>query len=518
MTPLAVEMSGIHKSFGGISALKGVDLAVRPGSIHALVGENGAGKSTLLKILQGVISPDGGEIRVHGTALGQHAPEASRAAGLGMIFQELSLVPTLTVAENIFLNRELLRFTGTINRKAERSRARDILASLGMEIDPDSPVGSLATGQRQMVEIAKALSQDARILILDEPTAALSTAEVAHLFGFLRDLKKRGLSAIYVSHRMDEIIEIADDVTILRDGRNVAAAALSDITLEGIVEAMIGKKVTNFAYRTRQIDRNVLPLLEVRGVSAGARPVDCSFRLFPGEVLGIAGLMGAGRSELVRSLFGVDRRSAGEIFLYGKPLQINSPSDAIAAGIVLIPESRQREGLVVDHSVIQNLSLPQIDALTTGGFVATGRERKLAADLIARLRIKTGSPHAAARSLSGGNQQKIVIAKWLATNPEVILLDEPTAGIDIGSKGEIVDLVRSFAETGKAVVVISSEPAELLALADRILIMSNGRIVREMTRDELHRNDGAATSGQLLQSEQVLQVAIQKANTNDRLN
>lgn len=512
----AVEMTGIKKSFGGIHALKGVDFSVRPGTIHALVGENGAGKSTLLKILQGVQAPSEGRISVFGHEMGDHSAESSRRLGLGMIFQELSLVPTMSVAENIFLNREHKTAGGLlVDRRKDESRARELLAELGLDVDPRAPVNSLSTGAMQMTEIAKALSQDAKVLILDEPTSALSTVEVERLFVFLRGLRARGMAAIYVSHRMDEIMTIADEVTILRDGQNVLSAPMAEISLEAIVENMIGKKVTNFAYVPRNIDRSGTPILSAKGITGRNKPSDCTFDLFRGEVLGIAGLMGSGRSEIARALFGIDRLTGGSIALNGKTAAISSPIDAIKAGIVLIPESRQKEGLVVDHTIAANLSLPQIDALSSGPFVSRSREGAMALDLMGKLRVKAKSASVQVRSLSGGNQQKVVIAKWLATEPDVVILDEPTAGIDIGSKGEIVDLTRSFAAEGHGVIVISSEPAELLALSDRVLIVSNGRIAREVSREEIDAWGGDPNEpGHALRCEHGLQIAIQKANQN----
>ena len=323
------------------------------------------------------------------------------------------------------------------------------------------------------------------------------------------------MAAIYVSHRMDEIKEISDEVTILRDGSHVASAPIAGMPLESIVENMIGRRVTNFAHVARDVDRSREPMLAVRNLSGVSKPIGVSFDVHRGEILGIAGLMGSGRSELARAIYGVDRKTGGELLLGGKKIDPKTPSDAIAAGIVLIPESRQQEGLIVDHSVASNLSLPQIGGLTIGPLIDGGREGTLAARLIEQLRVKTRSPNAIVRSLSGGNQQKVVIAKWLATDPDVVILDEPTAGIDIGSKGEIVDLVRAFASSGKAVIVISSEPAELLALSDRILIVANGRLARSIDRTEI---DSWSRLGEgesdTLKAENGLQIAIQRANAN----
>lgn len=510
----SVVMRGIKKSYGGIHALHGVDLRVRMGSVHALVGENGAGKSTLLKILQGVVAPSSGEVTVLGRDMTTFSPDAARSLGVGMIFQELSLVPTLSVAQNVFLNREPRRF-GFTDDGAAAAQSRALLHDLGVDVDPTSIVADLSIGQAQMTEIAKAISQNARVLILDEPTSALNTEEVSRLFAFLRRMTSQGVSVIYVSHRMDEIMEIADEVTILRDGRNVVSAPIAELTLDKVIESMIGKRVTNFNHRERLVDRSIRPLLEVRNLSGGSsKPRNVSFNLYRGEVLGVAGLMGAGRTELARTLFGIDRIVSGEVIMNGVPLRINSPVDAIRAGIALIPESRQFEGLHINESVGRNISLPQIDRMVRGMSLDRRREAELAERMIRALRVKTESSGTIVKSLSGGNQQKVAIAKWLALEPELLIFDEPTAGVDIGSKSEIIELMRSLADTGKAIIVMSSEPAELLAASDRILIFSRGRLAREVGRAEIdswsERNE-TTESGVSARMEHGLQVAIQGA-------
>ncbi|WP_429818048.1 sugar ABC transporter ATP-binding protein [Ensifer sp. B1-9] len=515
-TVAAVRMCDIKKSYGGVHALRGVNLKVSPGTIHALVGENGAGKSSLLKILQGVVTPTEGTINVHGEPMTVCTPENARRLGIEMIFQDLSLIPSLSIAQNIFLNCEPKRFSMLVDEKEEVDRAAEIIAQLNLHIDPRTLVSELSPGQTQLTEIAKAISKNARVLILDEPTSSLSSQEVDTLFGMLRKLTAAGTAIIYVSHRMTEIITIADDITILRDGQNVTSGKVADFTLDSIVQHMVGKRVSGFEYRSRTVDRTVSPALRVRGVSGPAgKPDAVSFDLFKGEVLGIAGLMGAGRSELARVLFGIDRKTAGEIELHGRGLQLSEPADAIKAGIVLVPESRHEEGLVIEHSVGDNLTLPQIDLVTRGVLIDRRKEGELTSSLISRLRIKTPNAENRVRNLSGGNQQKIVIAKWLAIDPSVVILDEPTAGVDIGSKAEIVDLIRGIADAGKSVIVISSEPAELLATSDRILVLCNGRLAREITRDEIDSwatNVGDETQSSLIRTELGLQVAIQKAN------
>ncbi|MGW1424345.1 sugar ABC transporter ATP-binding protein [Bradyrhizobium zhanjiangense] len=515
----AVEMTGIKKSFGGLHVLRGVDFAVKQGTVHALMGENGAGKSTLLKILQGILTPTEGSISVFGRQMNIFSAATSRALGIGMIFQELSLIPSLTVAQNIFLAREPRKFGLLVDDRAARDRSRVILSELGMDVDPATPVEKLSTGQMQMVEIAKAISQDARVLILDEPTSALTGVEVERLFSLLKRLSADGVAIVYVSHRMDEIFEIAEEVTILRDGRNVATALLRQLEIQDVVEHMIGKRVGSFSWRPRSVDRTGCPALEVRSVSGPNKPINASFEVHSGEVLGIAGLLGSGRSELARVLFGIDPMTSGEIRVKDQAVRIRSPSDAMAAGVALIPESRAREGLIAAHSIRTNLSLPRLGDLARGPFLDDAKEAASATGLIQRLRIKATSSSVPVRTLSGGNQQKVVLGKWLAMNPEILILDEPTAGIDIGSKTEIVELIRELADEGRAIIIISSELAELLAVSDRVLILSDGRIAREVSRDEISMATGEPTGNaddgmQIAKAEHNLQVLIQEVRLN----
>jgi ribose transport system ATP-binding protein len=511
----AVRMTGIKKSFGGIHALRGVDFSVKPGTVHALMGENGAGKSTLLKILRGVQAPDEGHVAIFGEPMTHFSAEAARAHGVAMIFQELSVVPSLTVAENIFLGREPRKRGLLVDQREANERAGRLLHELGVDVDPRTPVRRLSPGQMQMTEIAKAISQDAKVLVMDEPTSALCTAEVDKLFAFLKRVRAQGMAVVYVSHRMDEISEVAQEVTVLRDGSHVVTAAMADLTLDSIVEHMVGRRIHSFAWSPRAVDRSRPPVLEARNVSGRGKPDDVSFVLYPGEVLGIAGLLGSGRSELARVLFGVDPLLSGQILKDGQPLAVKSPRDAVEHGIALIPESRSREGLVLSHAVASNLSLPTIDDLTRGPLLDKKREAQVAGSLAQRLRVKTASLRSAVRTLSGGNQQKVVLGKWLATDPDVVILDEPTAGVDIGSKSEIVDLIRSLADSGKSILLISSELPELLAVSDRVLVMSDGRVAREISRDEIaswteqddtSRDDSHRIAG----AEQGLQFAIQQ--------
>lgn len=513
---LAVKMSGIGKAFGTVKVLDDVSLDVRPGEIHALLGGNGAGKSTILKILRGVHKPDAGTLEVLGSRLTEHTPEESKRAGIAMIFQEMSLVPTLTVAQNIFLANELKTGTGLIDDRTAVQRAAELFRSLDVDVDLMAEAGNLSAGQRQLTEIVKAISQRARVLILDEPSTALSTHDVEKLFAFLGKLKAEGVAIIYVSHRMDEIMRIADRATILRDGRHVITAPIADLTLESIIEHIVGKQSRGLTGIERHDTRRNEVLLELRQVSGRHKPVDLNLAVHSGEVVGIAGLLGSGRSAIARLLFGIDPKRSGDILVAGKPVDLNSPAAAIAQGIALIPEDRLRQGVVLEHSVADNISLSIFDRISKRGLISTKTWSDLAAEKIRLLKVKTSSAAAAVRTLSGGNQQKVVLAKWLATEPRIIIFDEPTAGIDIGSKSEIIQLIRELARQGKAVIVISSELNELLAACDRILVMSDGRLLRDMPRDAFEKPNGvnAASADTVQFAERRLQTILQEVRNN----
>lgn len=483
----AVEMLGISKSFNGVTVLTDVDFDLRTGEVHALAGGNGAGKSTLMKIMQGVYQPDSGKILVDGKPVKITSIQAAKAAGIGMVFQEFSLVPSLTVAQNIFLNAEPLTGTGLINDREARRRASEVFADMEVEVDPRAEVAKLGTAYWQLTEIAKALAQNARVLIMDEPTASLAKHESEALFALIGRLKARGISIIYISHRMDEIYRIADRITVLRDGRKLLTEALTAITPEQIIDGIVGKKIEGqLNYRAREaVDFTTEPLLEVRGISAGSRVRDVSFTLHAGEIIGLAGLMGSGRTELARALFGIDRIESGDILISGTKVKLTSPKRAINAGLALIPEDRREQGLVLDHSVRENLLLPLLDRIGSGPFISMEKGKKLADSLITQFAVKVDHPGRAVSLLSGGNQQKVVLAKWLGTNPEVLILDEPTAGVDIGTKSEILDRVRALADSGKGVIIISSEYPELLAISDRVLVIREGSVIRDIPRNEI---------------------------------
>ncbi len=511
----AVRMIRVSKSFGGVRALDNVDFALRWGEIHALLGENGAGKSTLLKILRGVHSLDSGSIDFDEESPARLA--GHRGGGrVAMIFQEMSLVPSLTVAQNIFLNRESRGAFGLIDDKAAVGAAGRLFEEFGVDIDPGERTSSLSAGQRQLTEIVKAISQQARILVLDEPTSALADAEVAHLFGLLNRLRGDGAAIIYVSHRMEEIMRIADRATIMRDGRHVTTAPIAELTLDAIIEHIVGRRVGNFSGAGTARARPGETLLELRGIFGKAKLRNVDLALRSGEIVGVAGLLGSGRSALARAIFGLEPVKSGTIEVHGTPRRIASPIYAIAAGIALVPEDRLRQGSIAQHSVADNIQLPILDRLTRYIWLAVRDGRRIVADQMRRLKIKADSPDAAVGTLSGGNQQKVVLAKWLAADPDVLILDEPTAGIDIGSKLEIVALIREMAIEGKAIMLLSSEISELLAASDRIIVMAHGAIVRDFAREDLDPPVGAGgdASERLRYAERQLQAAIQGGTNN----
>jgi ribose transport system ATP-binding protein len=509
--PDAVRMRNVSMRFGGVRALDDVHLDVSRGEVHALLGENGAGKSTILKILRGVQPPTAGTVEIGGVPLATFTAEAARHAGVAMAFQEMSLVPTLTVAQNVFLNREIRTSSGLIDDRSAVAESRKLFARMGVDIDPSAKVSDIPAGHRQLTEIVKATSQPCKVLVLDEPTTALSQNEVERLFDYVRQLRGQGVAIVYVSHRMDEIFRIADRATILRDGKHIITAPMSEFTLESMIAHIIGRRSRGFSDVVRETATISEVLLETRGLSGAGKPTGIDLTLRRGEVVGVAGLLGSGRSSLARVLAGVQPMAGGEIRIKGKAVSIAKPRDAIDAGIALVPEDRARQGFVAFHSVESNIDLPNLDRLSTKTWVDRTKSAALAESSIQRLRIKTDSRKATIRTLSGGNAQKVVIAKWLATEPEVLILDEPTAGIDIGSKSEIVTLIRNLAKSGKAILVLSSELQELLAACDRILVMSEGRIVRDIARHALDDATHADSIDSLQHAEQQLNKFMQEA-------
>lgn len=469
---------GIHKRYPGVHALAGADLEVHAGEVHALVGENGAGKSTLMKILSGAVAPDDGTLEVGGRAVRLHSPRDAHALGIRMIHQELSLVPALSVAENILLGAEPTRM-GLVHRRALRDRCAAVLDRLGQRIPLDAPVGSLSLAQRQMVEIAKAISRDARVLIMDEPTAILPDGEVSALFALVRQLRGEGMAVIHISHRLEEIFRIADRVTVLRDGAVVHSAPVDGLTREAIVRLMVGRELAA-GYPPPAAEPGP-ELLRVRGLSRGfVRDVNLVLRA--GEVLGLVGLVGSGRSELARAIFGADARDAGEIELAGRRIDPRSPREAIDAGIALLPEDRKTQGLILHDLVRRNVALATLAERTRGGLVDERRERAAVDEWVESLRIRTPGIDRPVRLLSGGNQQKVVLARWMLARSRVIIFDEPTRGVDVGAKAEIYALVRALTARGAGVILISSDLPEALGMSDRVLVMREGRVAAELAR------------------------------------
>jgi ABC-type sugar transport system ATPase subunit len=476
--PPLLSMRGIVKSFPGVRALRGVDLELHEGEVLALLGENGAGKSTLIKVLAGAHQPDAGSIQINGQPARIADPLDARRAGVAVIYQEFNLVPSLSAVENIFLGQEPAR-AGFVRRGEERRRADELFARVGVQVDPDAPCRELTVAQQQVVEIARALALEARIVVMDEPSATLTPQEVERLFGIIRDLKSRGIGVIYISHRLDEVFAIADRVLVLRDGAAVGGGPVDQLTRDELIRLMVGRRLEE-EFPQRQVAIGP-PRLVVRGLTRGRKVRNVSFDVRQGEVVSLTGLVGAGRTETVRLIFGADRREAGTIELDGRVLNIRSPRDAIRAGIALLTEDRKAQGLVLGQSVRENFALPNLGRLSSLGFVHRRAERLALARHIEALRIRLADPEQATRNLSGGNQQKVVLAKWLERNCEVLLFDEPTRGIDVGAKVEIYRLINDLAAAGKAVLLVSSELPEVLGMSDRILVMHEGRLTGEIT-------------------------------------
>ena len=477
----------VRKTFGPVEAIRTMRLDVRPGRVHTLLGENGAGKSTLMKILAGVHPPTAGTMTLAGRSYAPKNPREAQQQGVAIVFQELSLCNNLTVAENILATHEPARF-GFINDRLLRSRATALVAELGLPVNVDMKVGQLSIAQRQLVEIAKGLSHPAKVLILDEPTSSLSDSEAEILFAIIERLKAQGTAIIYISHRMEEIMRLSDDITVMRDGEYVATLDKTRTDIEALIALMVGRRVDEiYPPRIGEVPPALAaPVLSVSGLTRPAEFQDVSFDLRPGEILGFFGLIGSGRSEVMNTLFGM-RRATGEIRVDGRPAAFRGPTDAIAAGIGFVTENRKEEGLVLGAAVRSNITaaaLPQFAG--PGGFLRFGAERRAAQDEVGRLAIRTNTLDTIAGTLSGGNQQKIVLAKWLQTRPRILLLDEPTRGVDVGAKFEIYRIIRQLAAEGTAIALVSSELPEVLGLADRIVIMAEGRVTAALAREELN--------------------------------
>jgi rhamnose transport system ATP-binding protein len=476
-------VAGIEKSFPGVRALSGVSFSVAPGEVHALLGENGAGKSTLIKIISGVYQTDAGTIHVNGQPLRLDSPDAARRAGIATIYQELLLFRDLTVAENIFMGHAPRGRSGWLDWTAMAARTEALLASLDIaDLAPSRIVGSLSVGNRQRVEILRALSQDARLLIMDEPTAALTDHDVRRLFDLVRRLKSRGVGIIYISHRMDEIFQLADRVTVLRDGVQVGTRRVAETSSAELVQMMVGRQIESLFPKVEA--RIGAPVLEVRDLVRRPMTRGISLTVRAGEIVGIAGLVGSGRSELAQTIFGVTPAESGRILIAGKPVQIRSPGRARALGIAYVPEDRANQGLVRPMSVRENFSLASLAKVARFGFIDSARETRMAEAGVKRFRVRASSLDQVVGRLSGGNQQKIVLGKWLANQPKLLILDEPTRGIDVGAKAEIHRLMSELAAQGLAILMISSELPEVLGMSDRVLVMREGRLVAELSRSE----------------------------------
>jgi rhamnose transport system ATP-binding protein len=500
-----LRVRGLEKAYGGVHALRGVSLEVREGEVHALVGENGAGKSTLIAIVSGAREPDAGTVEIDGRDAGDLDPVSARALGVAVIHQRPALFPELSVAENVALGAESGGGLRRVDWKGRRARAKALLEGLGCRVDPEDRAGDLGAAEQQLVEIARALGARARIVVLDEPTAALSEEEARRVLDVVRELRREGCAVVYVSHRLEEVLGIADRVTVLRDGSAVATLPAEKTTREELVRLMVGRGIER-APGERGATRGEV-LLDVRGLSSAALGLsDVSISVRAGEIVGLFGLVGAGRTELARCLFGLERRDSGVVSLRGRPLDLRSPEAAIRAGLAYVPEDRPRHGVVLDLDVGANIVLAAQDRLARRGFLDRAREDELAGALVERLRVKTDSLRRSVRELSGGNQQKVALARWLALDPAVLLLDEPTQGIDVGARAEIHALVRELAGRGKGVLAISSDLEEVLEISDRIAVMREGTVVairerRDLTREELlalalgHATSGAGTPG-----------------------
>ncbi len=489
MSDYLIELKGISKVFPGVKALDKVSFFLKAGEVHALVGENGAGKSTLMKIISGIYNRDEGEYLINGTAVGDLTPKKAQELGIAIIHQELNMCQHLTVAENMFLGREK-NSLGYLKQKDMNREAGEILDKLKIDIEPETVLRKLPVSKQQMVEIAKALSTNARILIMDEPTSALSEREIAELFEMIRGLKANGCAIIYISHRLEELEQIADRISVFRDGRHITTKDFKDTSLDEIISYMVGREIKE-KFPTIECKRGE-KLLQVKNLYSGIVN-NVSFDLFRGEIIGLAGLIGAGRTELVRALFGAEEIASGEIWLKGKKLNIKTPMDAIREGIVLGPEDRKKEGLCTKLSIRENVSLANLDSVCSKtGVVSRKKENDLTGKAIDKLRVKTPSPEQLVNNLSGGNQQKIVVGKWLVRSAEVVILDEPTRGIDVAAKVEIYNIMNDLKKQGIGVIFVSSEMPEVMCMSDRILVMCNGRITgdlvsRETTQDEILR-------------------------------
>lgn len=480
MDQIILEMKNIDKRFSGVHALKSVNLELKKGEVHALMGENGAGKSTLMKVLCGIHKRDGGTISLFGEEVNFHTIKESQEAGISIIHQELNMMNHLTVAQNIYIGREPMINGIYIDDKKMEKDAKELFDRIGVKIDPSAVLGTLTVGKQQMVEIAKAVSRDCKILILDEPTAALTQVEVEELFKIMNDLKEKGIGMIYISHRMDEINRISDRITVMRDGEYVGTLITKDTTKDEIVKMMVGRVIYGDKKEQSNVPDDAEVVLEVRNLNRGKEIRNVSFTLRKGEILGLSGLMGAGRTEVARAIYGADPIDSGEIFINGIKAKIKTPADAVKRGICYLSEDRKRYGLMLDKSVAENSVLASLDDYIKFGWINDRQIEKDTEKENAKLKTKTPSMQQLLKNLSGGNQQKVIIARWLLKNSDIFIFDEPTRGIDIGAKSEMYTLMEELASIGKSVIMISSELAEIQRLSDRVIVMCEGRITGEI--------------------------------------
>lgn len=483
MGDVILTMKGIDKSFPGVHALKGVDLELRRGEVHALMGENGAGKSTLMKVLTGIYSKDSGTITYEGKDVVFTNPREAQDAGIAIVHQELNMMNHLTVAQNIFIGREYMNGK-IINDKRMNAEAAKLFERLNIDINPAETMGNLTVGRQQMCEIAKAISRDVKVIVFDEPTAALTESEIEELFKIIRDLREKQLGIIYISHRMDEIKVITDKVTVMRDGEYVGTLVTENCTKDDIINMMVGRTIYEDPKEKSNVPADAPVVLKVEHLNAGKMVRDVSFELKKGEILGFSGLMGAGRTETARALFGADPKDSGEIFVNGKKVDIRSPQDAVQAGIGYLSEDRKRYGVVLDKTIAENTTMASLEKFTKGVFIDRKKEATVAQEYVNKLKTKTPSVTTPTVSLSGGNQQKVVIAKWLARDCDILIFDEPTRGIDVGAKSEIYHLMNELAKQGKSIIMISSELTEILRMSDRIVVMCEGRKTGEIAIEE----------------------------------
>lgn len=494
---MQIEMRGIDKSFGGNAVLKNAGFLLDDGEVHALMGENGAGKSTLMKILTGVYTKDAGQVIVDGKEVCYNNPQEAEKAGIVFIHQELNVLFDLTVEENMFLGKEIKKVFGICDRKAMRKRVQEILDMLGVDIDPTQRMDELSIGQQQMIEIAKALMVDAKVLIMDEPTAALTQSETEVLFKVVNSLRQKGVSIVYISHRMEEIFELCDRITILRDGTYIDTKRIADIDMNDIVKMMIGREIgERYPVRNSKIGDVAF---EVKNLNCPGAFENVSFEVRAGEVLGVSGLMGAGRTEIMQAIFGNMPNVTGQLFLDGKEIKNKNPQQAIQNGIGFITEDRKVEGLMIEESIMKNISLANLGRISNGGVINKKKEQELVNKGIEELRIRCFGPQHECNNLSGGNQQKVIFAKWIYTNPKVLILDEPTRGVDIGAKKEIYNIINELAAKGVAIIMVSSELPEVLGMSDRVMVVREGEVRGILNKEEANQESimTLATGGEL---------------------